>query len=124
MIGNNIAEIRKRRGLSLSQLSRLTNISKSYLSNIERSINNNPSLEVIQKIAKVLKVDLITLLKTGTEKDRHLYIEKEWFDFVFELKQLGLDKDQIQQYKMLIEFIKWQKENSQQESLSREELQD
>ncbi|WP_075981933.1 helix-turn-helix domain-containing protein [Bacillus massilinigeriensis] len=114
MIGKSIAEIREKKGLTLSQLSKLANISKSYLSNIERGINKNPSLEVIQKLAKVLETDLITLLKTGTELDSHIHIEKEWIDFVIELKELGLNKDQIQQYKTLIEFIKWQKDRPDQ----------
>ena len=43
MIGKNIAEIRKKRGYTLSELAELANISKSYLSNIERNINKNPS---------------------------------------------------------------------------------
>ena len=49
MIGKNIAEIRKRRGYTLSELAGLANISKSYLSNIERNINTNPSLQVMNK---------------------------------------------------------------------------
>ena len=62
MIGKNIAEIRKRRGYTLSELAELANISKSYLSNIERNINKNPSLEIMNKIAVVLNIELIMLL--------------------------------------------------------------
>ena len=63
MIGKNIVEIRKRRGYTLSELAELSNISKSYLSNIERNINKNPSLEVIQKIATVLQVNISILVE-------------------------------------------------------------
>lgn len=111
MIGKNIAEIRKKRGYTLSELAEHANVSKSYLSNIERNINKNPSIEVMNKIASVLNVDLITLLKTGTNLDKHLYIEKEWVDFLNELKELGVEKEELHHYRMLIEFIKWQKEN-------------
>jgi XRE family transcriptional regulator of biofilm formation len=75
MIGKNIAKIRERRGYTLSELAELTNISKSYLSNIERNLNKNPSLQIMLKIATVLNVDLETLLKTDTDEDTHLYIE-------------------------------------------------
>ncbi|MBA9025666.1 helix-turn-helix domain-containing protein [Peribacillus huizhouensis] len=110
MIGENIVKIRKRRGYSLSKLAELTNISKSYLSNIERNLNKNPSLQIMLKIAAVLNVDLETLLKT--DKDEDTYIEKEWVDFVKELKELGVEKKEIKQYRTLIEFIKWQNQHS------------
>lgn len=112
MIGKNIAEIRKRRGYTLSELAGLANISKSYLSNIERNINTNPSLEVMNKIATVLNVNLVTLLKTNKYLDADFCFEKEWVECLNELKELGIEKEQIHQYKTLIEFIKWQNENS------------
>ncbi|RFU64756.1 helix-turn-helix domain-containing protein [Peribacillus glennii] len=112
MIGKKIAEIRKKRGYSLSELAKMAKVSKSYLSNIERGLNKNPSLQVMIRIAAVLEIDLVTLLKAETDLETNLYIEKEWVDFVNELKELGLDKEQIQQYKTLIEFIKWQNQNS------------
>jgi XRE family transcriptional regulator, master regulator for biofilm formation len=109
MVGKNIAEIRKRRGYTLSELADLSNVSKSYLSNIERSINKNPSLEVMQKIAKVLNVDFMMLIEPDLDIDSHLYIEQEWSDLLKELKDLGIEKNDIQEYKTLVEFIKWQK---------------
>lgn len=113
MIGKNIARIRKKRGYTLSEFAELANISKSYLSNIERDINKNPSLEVIRKIAKVLNVDLITLLQPSMDLDKYLYVEQEWVFFLNELKELGIEKEEIQQYKLLIEFIKWQNERAE-----------
>ncbi|MFJ7638126.1 helix-turn-helix domain-containing protein [Peribacillus sp. NPDC097206] len=112
MIGKNIAEIRKKRGYTLSELAKKSKISKSYLSNIERNINKNPSLEVMKKIATVLKVDLISLLKNGLEGEKSLLIEKEWIGFFNELKELGVEKNQLHEYKTLIEFIKWKNESS------------
>ncbi|MDQ0155358.1 helix-turn-helix domain-containing protein [Robertmurraya andreesenii] len=111
MIGKNIAEIRKRRGYTLSELAELSNISKSYLSNIERNINKNPTIDVIQKIAKVLNVDFMMLIEPDLDIDSHLYIEQEWSDLLKELKELGIEKKEIQEYKTLVEFIKWQKQN-------------
>jgi len=108
MIGKNIAEIRKLRGYSISELSELTKISKSYLSNIERNINTNPSIDIIEKIAASLEVDLITLVKNDDEVVDKNYLDEDCRNLVEEFKRIGIDKNQIKTYKTLIEFIKWQ----------------
>lgn len=118
MIGKNIAKIRKRRGYTLSDLADKANISKSYLSNIERNINKNPSLEVMQRIAKVLNVDFISLIKPENDLNSHLYIEQEWIDLMKEMKELGIDRDDIKEYKTLVEFLKWQNQKQQKEEES------
>jgi XRE family transcriptional regulator of biofilm formation len=110
MIGKNIQEIRKKKGLTLSELAERASISKSYLSNIERDINQNPSIHIIKKLATVLDVDLNALLKTDNNEEITQYIESEWLDFVNELKESGVEIDQLHEYKTLIEFIKWKKE--------------
>jgi XRE family transcriptional regulator, master regulator for biofilm formation len=110
MIGKNIYEIRKRKGLTLSELAGRANISKSYLSNIERNLNRNPSIQVMGKIALVLDVDLKMLLRTGTNEEEEKLPDKEWIDLVSELKESGIEKEE---YKTLIEFIKWQNQNTE-----------
>ncbi|MFJ7756108.1 helix-turn-helix domain-containing protein [Peribacillus muralis] len=111
MIGKNIAELRKKRGYTLSELAEQANISKSYLSNIERNLNQNPSLQVMEKIAHVLNVDFVSLLKKENTMAANYYLETEWIEFVQELKSSGLEKEQIPQYKPLIEFIRWQNDS-------------
>lgn len=108
MIGNNICEIRKQRGYSLSMLAERAGISKSYLSNIERNLNKNPSIQVMKKIAAVLDVDLKILIKTDDSEETQQIPDREWLDLANELKESGIDRNQIQEYKTLIEFIKWQ----------------
>ncbi|MEH7440669.1 helix-turn-helix transcriptional regulator [Neobacillus drentensis] len=108
MIGKNIYEYRMKRGLTLSELAERANISKSYLSNIERSLNQNPSIQVIRKIALVLNVDLKSLLQMDNTKEEPQLPDKEVIELVSELKESGMDKEE---YKTLIEFIKWQKRN-------------
>jgi XRE family transcriptional regulator, master regulator for biofilm formation len=111
MIGRNIYHIRRRRGYSLSELAEKAEVSKSYLSNIEREINQNPSIQVIKRIAVVLEVDLKILIGTEeTVNESQQIIESEWLDFIMELKESGLDKEKIPEFRMLIEFIKWQHE--------------
>ncbi|ENQ3106093.1 Transcriptional regulator, contains XRE-family HTH domain [Bacillus sp. 491mf] len=108
MIGRNIYQIRKKRGLTLSELAEKAGISKSYLSNIERSINQNPSIQVLEKIGLVLEADLNTLLEMNANTETIQQIEKEWVDFVYELKKAGINKEKLGDYKILIDFIKWQ----------------
>lgn len=110
MVGKRIAEIRKGRGYSLSELAEKANISKSYLSNIERQLNKNPSIQVLIKIAQVLQVDIDELLKEEIKQETKTLLEKEWIDFIDELKASGLEKSQLGQYKILIDFIRWQNE--------------
>jgi XRE family transcriptional regulator, master regulator for biofilm formation len=107
MIGKNIYEIRKRRGLTLTELAERAGIAKSYLSNIERNLNKNPSINVIEKISSVLDVDLKELLGSGSN-EIETQLDSEWVEFVRELRDSGVEKDQIQEYKMLLDFIKWQ----------------
>lgn len=107
MIGHNISAIRKQRGFTLSELSERTGISKSYLSNIERNLKQNPSIHVMEKIASVLKVDLKVLLKIAAESEIKPSVDKEWLDFIMEMKESGIDKDRIHEFKIVIEFMKW-----------------
>lgn len=111
MIGKNIYELRRRKGLSLSELSERSGISKSYLSNIERDVHKNPSIQILEKISDVLNVDLKALLRTGYSPD-NLLQEKELYEFAKELKKTGIEKDNVHEYRQLIEFIKWQNENA------------
>ncbi|WNR43784.1 helix-turn-helix domain-containing protein [Paenibacillus roseipurpureus] len=110
MIGHNISNLRKQRGFTLSELSERTGISKSYLSNIERNLKQNPSIHVMEKIALVLKVDLKTLLKIAVEAETNQQLDQEWLEFIADIMKSGIDKASIQEYRILIEFMKWHHE--------------
>lgn len=106
MIGKNIQRIRKKRGLTLSDLADQANISKSYLSNIENELNDNPSIQVMEKVSKVLGVDLKDLL--GSKTEITLYPEAEILDLAKELKESGIEIEKLHEYKTVFEFVKWQ----------------
>ncbi|XZF76226.1 helix-turn-helix domain-containing protein [Bacillus sp. AL-1R] len=108
MIGRNIHKIRKKRGITLSDLAEQANISKSYLSNIERELNDNPSIQVMEKISSVLKVDLQILLADSSDFTK--LVESEWLLFIKELKESGIEIDKLREYKKVFEFVKWQNE--------------
>lgn len=108
MIGKTIATLRKQKGLTLTELAERSSISKSYLSNIERDLNQNPSLQIMSKIAKVLEIDVKTLLKSEIQSEPQPFLDKEWLSFVHELRDTGINKETLKDYKTILEFIKWQ----------------
>ncbi|MEH7076824.1 helix-turn-helix domain-containing protein [Neobacillus drentensis] len=108
MIGKIIHEIRKQKGLTLSELAKRAKVSKSYLSNIERNLNQNPSIQVVNRIAAVLGVELDDFFDTGKNINNQQEIDQDLLDLVKELKETGIEKEQIKDYRTLIEFIKWQ----------------
>ncbi|NWQ39173.1 helix-turn-helix transcriptional regulator [Bacillus sp. EB106-08-02-XG196] len=109
MIGKTIYEFRKQKGLTLSELAKRANLSKSYLSNIERNINRNPSIEVVKRIAAVLDVELDIFLRPLNTSGFQQELDQDLIDLVAELKDTGI---QINEYKTLIEFIKWKNQNT------------
>ena len=60
--GQTVRKIRLKQGLSQGDVARRLNLHRSYISSIERGVRN-PSLKVIQKIAKALDVEIEKLLK-------------------------------------------------------------
>lgn len=110
-------KIRKSRGLTLSECAKRANISKSYLSNIERNLNQNPSLQIIERLAGVLNVEVNTFI---SEESRIGQIpETKWLQFVKDLKQSGVKTNDLQAFKTVIEFAKWQQENLDKNDKSR-----
>lgn len=114
MIGENITQIRKLQGMTLTELAEKANISKSNLSNIERGINVNPSIKVLEKIAEVLHTELGTLL--GLEQ---IHPEKD--KLVERLEKLNLTEVEMKQYEKVLEFIEWQKKNIRSDEFDKEE---
>jgi XRE family transcriptional regulator, master regulator for biofilm formation len=111
MIGTNIYKVRRKRGISLSELSERAGISKSYLSNIERNLNKNPSIHILEKISNGLNIELKELIWNDEVHVPSTQLEHEWIEFVQELKSSGIHKEQLHEYKTLIDFIRWQKNN-------------
>ena len=107
MIGKNIQELRKRKGMTLTQLAANAGISKSYLSNIERGVNQNPSIEVLKRLAVVLNADLKTLLRVEDRTEIDQNLNQELIDLIEELRTSVIEKEAMDEYRALIEYIKW-----------------
>ncbi|WP_270180235.1 helix-turn-helix domain-containing protein [Alkalihalobacillus sp. CinArs1] len=108
MVGENVRKIRREKGISLSVLAERALVSKSYLSNIERNLKTNPTIDVLLRVSKVLEVDLYDLL----DVDR-LSLSNELTGVVQLAHEEGITTQQLSEYKILFDFIKW---HSQQEN--------
>jgi len=71
--GINVRRLRKARGLSQEALADAVRLAPTYVGQIERG-QRNPTLEVVEKFSRILKVDPLALL-TSVETD--LVISKD-----------------------------------------------
>lgn len=67
MVGKKITLLRKLKGISLSKLANDAGISKGYLSNIETGKKENPSVDLLDKIAMALGVNMSDLFDSDEE---------------------------------------------------------
>ena len=59
-LGARIRYLRQQKGLSIEDLSLEADINRNYLGDLERGVRN-PTLIILNKIAKALDIDLTTL---------------------------------------------------------------
>lgn len=62
IIGEEIKRLRNKNGLSSRELARRSKISQPYLSQLETGKNNNPTTQILRKIANGLNIDYYDLL--------------------------------------------------------------
>lgn len=106
MIGNRIQHLRKSRGLSLSELAERAGVAKSYLSNVERNIQSNPSIQFLEKISEVLRVPVEGIIN---DSDQEQPLDKQWLELVSEAMSSGVSKDEFRDF---IAYQKWKKDNA------------
>jgi transcriptional regulator with XRE-family HTH domain len=63
--GNYLKDLRKRNSFTTRKLADLTNVSASYLSNVENGKRGIPSAEVLKRLAEVLQADYVEFLKAA-----------------------------------------------------------
>ncbi|RZT21357.1 helix-turn-helix domain-containing protein [Fictibacillus sp. BK138] len=91
-LGKQIKKQRLRKGMSISKLAKIADVSKGYLSSIE-SYKTNPSAHIIQKLAKALEVPVEQLLDVRVEK-----LDPEWVELVTQAKEIGINKEDIRAF--------------------------
>ena len=61
-IGTRVRNLRKRRGVTLTELGHETGLSPAFISNLERNLCS-PTLDNIQRICAALDIELVKLLQ-------------------------------------------------------------
>ncbi len=108
-VGERIKKHRINKNISITELAVKANVSKSYLSYIERGLQKNPSLQVLSRLAKTLNVSLEEL--TGQSFSKHqedplVVLDSEWLEMIDEAIRNGVSKEDFAFY---IDFMKYKK---------------
>ena len=85
-IGSTIKELRKAKGISQKEMSKLLDIPYSTYSNYENN-NREPSADVIKKVSDILEISTDSLIETAKTKSKtfideiDVYVEKFQKDY-------------------------------------------
>lgn len=104
MIGQRIQMLRKRKGFSLTELSQRAGVAKSYLSSIERGLQQNPSIQFLEKIGEVLNVPVEEFVNSEQSERVADGLDRDWEGLVREAMASGVSKEQFKEF---LEFNKW-----------------
>ena len=124
MIGENLRYYRKEKNMSMRDLSKKSNVSSSYISDLENGKNNKPSVDVVEKLADALKIPVTKLLldekasrildDAANEKSDHVvkdiyplveYVNKNRFEGKFNIKEEFQSSDLIDLSGLLDDII-------------------
>jgi XRE family transcriptional regulator, master regulator for biofilm formation len=100
MVGDKIKSYREKKGMTIIELSKQSGISKSYISSIERGIQKNPSIQILDKLSAALGVALNQVLDCKPD------IDEEWIQLVTMAIEEGLSKQEFLEYIQFIQFKK------------------
>jgi len=108
-LGQRIHQLRQEKDMSLSELADKANVAKSYLSNVERNIQSNPSILFLEKIAEALGITMHDLLYGELTDDEEAPLDSDWFRLVQEAMASGVSK---KEFKEFLDYQKWRIEQN------------
>lgn len=94
-----IKPIRKKRNLTLYELSKRTGISRTYLRNLENNKQFNPTLFILQKIAEELEVNIKDLFYSLNDIDS---LKEEMYR---RIDEYGLDSKEVMEVSQVIDLL-------------------
>lgn len=62
-LGQKVKTIRKRRGLTQVELAAKAGLTQGYITQLENGVRTNPSFDIVQRLAKGLKVTVADLVE-------------------------------------------------------------
>jgi XRE family transcriptional regulator, master regulator for biofilm formation len=105
MIGLRIRSLREEKGYSISELAKRAGISKSYLSQIERNLQVNPSLQLLSKLAKTLDASLDDLIGEEHEEIHNIkQLDEDWAVLLKGAIDKGMSKEEFKELSDYIRF--------------------
>ncbi|TFE00017.1 helix-turn-helix domain-containing protein [Jeotgalibacillus sp. R-1-5s-1] len=105
MIGDKIKHLRTKKGYSVSGLAFKSNVSKSYLSNLENNKKSNPSLDILSKIANTLDVSVDYLVDDQSDT-KEKCLDQEWVNLIKESIKEGMSKRDFSEFQVYLKFRK------------------
>lgn len=94
-----IKKIRENKNISLYKLSKMTELSRTYLRKIENNINTNPTISVLEKIASALDVNIKDLFYSKLDFEQLRQIMHEKIDIY------GIDSKEALEISHIIDLI-------------------
>ena len=113
MIGERIKQLRLEKGYSITELAEVSGVSKSYLSYIERNLQNNPSLQFLTKLLVPLDTTIEILIGNNSIKGYSIieeHLDEEWKEILQKAISDGMNKEDFKNIKDFIRFNKWIKD--------------
>ncbi|GAA1370467.1 helix-turn-helix domain-containing protein [Peribacillus frigoritolerans] len=80
--------------MSISELSAKSGVAKSYISSLERNLQTNPTILVLEKIAKILCIKVDALLNEQVDK----VMDEEWMEIMQDVMGSGISKEEMREF--------------------------
>lgn len=100
MIGDKVKQLRTEKRMSISELAHKAGVAKSYLSLLERNIQQNPSINFLTKIGSVLNVPVDYFIQQPANQPE---LDQGWTALIIEAMNSDVTKEQFKEF---IEFRK------------------
>lgn len=94
MIGYRVKSLREERKMSISELSTKSGVAKSYISSLERNLQTNPTILVLEKIARILCIKVDALLNEQADKG----MDEEWMEIMQDVMGSGISKEEMREF--------------------------
>ncbi|AOH55877.1 transcriptional regulator [Peribacillus muralis] len=94
MIGYRVKSLREERNMSISELSTKSGVAKSYISSLERNLQTNPTILVLEKIARILGIKVDALLYEQGNKS----MDEEWIQIMQDVMGSGISKEEMREF--------------------------
>ncbi|KON70209.1 transcriptional regulator [Peribacillus butanolivorans] len=94
MIGYRVKTLREEKKMSISELSAKSGVAKSYISSLERNLQTNPTILVLEKIASILCITVDALLYEQVDHS----MDDEWKEIMKDIMGSGISKEEMREF--------------------------